>query len=70
MKAPATALLILPLGTQIVTRIEQPATTNRVAVPAGAVGVIIKSPADAAHAYRVQLVSGAEVTLKRDECTR
>jgi hypothetical protein len=61
---------IPPLGTQLVTRVEQPATTDRVAVPAGAVGVIIKSPADAAHAYRVQLVSGAEVSFKQDECTR
>lgn len=36
-------------------------------LPGGAVGVIIRAPADAAHAYRVRFVDGAESTLQRDE---
>ena len=59
--------LILPPGTQIVTRIELPAAADRAAVPAGAVGVIVRAPADQTHGYRVQLVDGVEVTIKRDE---
>jgi len=42
--------LILPVGTQIVTRAELPATADRDAVPAGAVGVIVKAPFDQTHA--------------------
>lgn len=59
--------LILPLGTQIVTRVELPATADRDAVPAGAVGVIVKAPTDQTHAYHVELVNGIEVSLKRAE---
>lgn len=59
--------LILPIGTQIVTRVELPAATERPAVPAGAVGVIVKAPVDQTHAYRVQLVNGVEVSLERSQ---
>ncbi len=63
----AACPLILPLGTQIVTRVELSATADRDSVPAGAVGVIVKAPTDQTHAYRVQLVDGAEISLKRNE---
>lgn len=54
-------------GTQIVTRIEIRAAAERSVVRAGAVGVIVKVPTDQTHTYRVQLVDGIEVSLKRDE---
>ncbi|MBI4581455.1 MAG: nucleotidyltransferase domain-containing protein [Planctomycetes bacterium] len=59
--------MILPVGTQVVTRVTLPATAERAAMAAGAVGVIVKAPTDQTHAYRIQLVSGIEVSLKRDE---
>lgn len=59
--------LILPIGTQIVTRAELPATADRAAVAAGLVGVIVKAPTDQTHAYRVQMVNGIEVSLTRNE---
>lgn len=36
-------------------------------LPGGAVGVIVRAPADASHAYRIRFVDGAEAALKRDE---
>lgn len=39
-----TVPLILPIGPQIVTRSELPATADRAAVAAGAVGVIVRAP--------------------------
>jgi uncharacterized protein len=53
--------LVLPVGTQVVSRISLPEC------PQGAVGVIVRSPTDNSHAYRVQLPNGQEVTLKRHE---
>jgi uncharacterized protein len=55
--------LVLPIGTQVVSRIALPEC------PQGAVGVIVRSPTDNSHAYRVQLPSGQEITLKRHELT-
>jgi predicted nucleotidyltransferase len=59
--------LILSPGTRIVTRND----TNRIGggqlIPAGAVAVIIDSPADAQHAYKVRCNDGAEAMLRRNE---
>ncbi len=55
--------LVLPVGTQVVSRIALPEC------PQGAVGVIVRSPTDNSHAYRIQLPSGQEITLKRHELT-
>ncbi len=50
----------LPIGTRIVTRVARPATTASPAIPAGAVGIVLRAPFDATHAYRVRFVDGTE----------
>ncbi len=58
---------IVPPGTQIVANdVVRVAETGRT-LPGGAVGVIVRAPADASHSYRVRFVDGAEAALKRDE---
>jgi predicted nucleotidyltransferase len=58
--------LILPPGTRVVSKRE--ITRDGEAVCAeGAVGVIVESPADASHAYRMQLPSGSIVSIARSE---
>jgi hypothetical protein len=68
--------LILSPGTRIVTRNDAnriggqavPAPNSAGAlIPAGAVGVIIDSPTDAQHAYKVRFNDGAEAMLRRNE---
>ena len=65
--------LILSPGTRIVTRndanlIGGPAANNgRNTAQAGAVGVIIESPLDAQHAYKVRFNDGAEAMVRRTE---
>jgi len=64
----ATALrphLILPVGTQVVSRVELRDSRGTVLCPAGAVGTIVKAPVDGTHAYRVRLPDGREVALTR-----
>jgi len=46
--------LIVPKGTRIVT-------------PTGTVGVVIHSPTDATHAYRIRFLDDSETSLKRSE---
>ncbi len=58
---------VLPIGTQIVTRADLPATPERPVVPAGTVGVIVRAPADGTHAYRVRFPDGFEASYRRDE---
>lgn len=56
---------ILPVGTQVVTRVgARRAGAN---LPAGAVGAIAASPADATHSYRVQFPDGSEASFRRPE---
>ncbi|MCP4379229.1 MAG: nucleotidyltransferase domain-containing protein, partial [bacterium] len=57
---------ILPVGTAVVTRVEV-RSGEAVTCPAGAVGTIIRSPADAEHSYRVRLPGGEVVSLRRRE---
>jgi hypothetical protein len=59
--------LILPPGTRVVAvgQVEIPETGKT--HPAGAVGVIVRAPADAAHAYRVRFNDGSEASLRRDD---
>jgi len=61
------AHLIIPTGTQVVLRRGVATGAGAVLAPAGAVGVVTASPADATHAYRVRLPDGREVALRRDE---
>ena len=59
--------LIIPTGTQVASRVEVRDAAGNVVCPAGAAGVIVRSPDDATHSYRVQLPDGREVSLRRHE---
>ena len=61
--------LILPTGTQVVTRVEIKDAAGQVLCPRGAVGEIIKAPDDGSHSYRVRFVNGVETALHRHELT-
>jgi len=61
--------LILPAGTQIVTKIEVKNPATNQSWKPGAVGVIIQSPTDNSHAYLVKLPDGTEISLRRHELT-
>jgi uncharacterized protein len=59
--------LILPVGTQIVSRIQIEGQGGEVLCPRGAVGIIIKTPDDGTHSYRVHFSNGVEAALRRPE---
>ncbi|MCI0389555.1 MAG: nucleotidyltransferase domain-containing protein [Acidobacteria bacterium] len=59
--------LILPTGTQVVTRVEIKDAAGHGLCPRGAVGEIIKAPDDGSHSYRVRFVNGVEAALHRHE---
>jgi predicted nucleotidyltransferase len=59
--------LVLPVGTQVVTRRAVATGAGVPLCPAGAVGEVVAAPADYSHAYRVRLPDGGEVSLRRDE---
>jgi len=59
--------LILPVGTQVLVRRAVSTGAGTPLAPAGAVGRIVRAPADATHAYRVRMVDGAELSLARSE---
>jgi len=64
-------LLIYPAGTQVVIRKEvMTAGNGSVAHPAGAVGVVVRSPVDRDHAYRVQFADGFEAPIHHDQMVR
>lgn len=58
--------LIYSVGTQVVTRKPVQGSTGRVIHPSGAVGVIVKSPQDRRHAYRVRFPDGFEAAFSHD----
>ena len=58
--------LILPVGTQVVTRVD---IQDEALHTRGSVGVIIKSPQDNSHAYRVEFPDGSVASLRRSEIT-
>jgi uncharacterized protein len=60
-------LLIVPLGTRVVTRVEARAETERAHRPVGSVAEIIGLPADALHRYRVRFADGGETGLRRKD---
>jgi hypothetical protein len=64
---PRGELLVLPVGTQVVTTVDLRGSAGGVRVPRGALGTILKAPADATHSYRVRLVDGAEHAFRRDQ---
>ncbi|MGE0434919.1 MAG: nucleotidyltransferase domain-containing protein [Planctomycetota bacterium] len=64
--ASSSPVLLLPVGTQVVTRVAiDSATAGR--HPAGAVGVVVAQPVSPAHRYRVKFPDGSEAPLHRDD---
>jgi hypothetical protein len=61
--------LIFSVGTQVVTLVDIPGAGGLVRHPRGTVGVVVKSPTDHEHSYRVRFPDGLEVALKRSEIT-
>lgn len=59
--------LVLPVGTQVVSRVELTSTGTRPRCLRGAVRTIVQSPTDNSHTYRIQLPDGGYVRLKRQE---
>jgi len=59
--------LIIPTGTQVVSRVEVRDAAGTVICPTGAAGVIVRAPEDATHSYRVRLPDGREISLRRNE---
>jgi hypothetical protein len=59
--------LIYSVGTQVVTLVDVPGSAGFVLHPRGTVGVVVKSPADHEHSYRVRFSDGFEAPLKRGE---
>ena len=59
--------LIVPIGTQVVARVEIKGTDGKPIHPPGVVGVITASPVDHQHCYRVRFPDGYEAFLRRHE---
>jgi len=61
--------LIFAVGTQVVTLRDVVGQNGRTLHPRGAVGVIVKSPADLDHAYRIRFPDGVEEPLSSSDLT-
>jgi len=59
--------LIYSPGSQVVIRKPVQNSNGRIAHPAGAVGVVVRSPQDRAHAYRVRFPDGSEDGIHHDQ---
>jgi len=57
----------VPLGTQIVTRVDTHTPEGNLLQMAGAVAVILQVPSDTRGEYRVRFPDGAETSLRRTE---
>lgn len=60
---------IFSAGTQVVTLRDVVGDNGRTLHPRGSVGVIVKSPSDRTHSYRVRFPDGVEESLKQGELT-
>jgi hypothetical protein len=68
MSDPAsTANLILPVGTQVVILADAKGSDGKPVHPRGAVGVVVQSPSDYWHSYRVRFPDHFEATFRRNE---
>jgi predicted nucleotidyltransferase len=65
-----TEPLIFSVGTQVVVQKETYHANRRVAHPAGSVGVIVRSPIDRTHTYRVKFNDGFEAAVHHDQLIR
>jgi hypothetical protein len=61
--------LIFSVGTQVVTLVDILGAAGLVLQPRGTVGVVVKSPTDHEHSYRVRFPDGFEAPVKRNELT-
>ncbi|MGC3967349.1 MAG: nucleotidyltransferase domain-containing protein [Pirellulales bacterium] len=61
--------LIYSVGTQVVTLRNITGEGGRLLHPRGAVGVVVRTPGDLTHAYRVRFLDGVEEALHRDDLT-
>jgi len=61
--------LVVPEGTRVVTRAEVRGRDGRVLQPKGALGMVVETPVDSTHAYRVQFPDGSVAALMRREFT-
>src|SRR5690349_1999215 len=61
------AELIIPAGTQVVTRVALHDAAGAIIRPRGAVSLLVASPVDASHTYRVHFADGGEAALRRGE---
>ncbi len=61
--------LIFSEGTKVVTLVDLSTTAGLLLHPRGTAGVIVKSPTDHEHSYRVRFPDGFEAALKRGEVT-
>src|SRR4029077_3791554 len=59
--------LIYSPGTQVVTSTDVCSEGGKLLHPRGAVGVVVKSPADLDHCYRVRFPDRVEVSLQPDQ---
>ena len=66
MTAPSPHL-ILPTGTRVVLLTEVRGTDGRQVHPRGVLGVVVQSPADYWHSYRVRFPDGFEAMFRRQE---
>src|SRR5215467_8434602 len=62
--------LIYSVGTQIVSLKQVQGTNGRAVHPAGAVGVVVRAPADRSHSYRIRFADGFEAQLHHDQLTQ
>ena len=65
-----TEPLIFSVGTQVVVQKDTYHLNQRVAHPAGSVGVVVRSPIDRTHAYRVKFNDGFEAAVHHDQLIR
>jgi predicted nucleotidyltransferase len=59
--------LIYAVGAQVVTLADVTGLGRRTLHPRGAVGVVVKSPSDHQHTYRVRFTDGGEASLAHDD---
>jgi hypothetical protein len=61
--------LIYTVGTQVVSLVAVASADGSVVATRGAVGVVVKSPTDLQHAYRIRFPNGVETSMPRDQVT-
>jgi uncharacterized protein len=59
--------LIYSVGTQVVALKPVPGSNGRTLHPTGAVGIVVRSPVDRTHPYRIRFVDGFEAPLHHDQ---